>query len=107
MSTTRLFVLSEQLFLRKDDHLREWQPVLVEIQNRYCKVLQLQLQLYRSRINKKKYIVLFLLPTSQQYIIILLLPAGYQYTATASSTTVVIYTASSSIEFYMDASFLR
>ena len=34
----------------KNDHLRDWKPVLVEFQNSYYQVLEMQMQLYRSQI---------------------------------------------------------
>ena len=41
----------------KNDHLREWKPVLVEFQNIYYQVLEMQLQLYGSHINIKSFVV--------------------------------------------------
>ena len=68
----KLFAKNEHLFYKKNDHLREWKPVLVELQKIYNQVLEIQLQLYRSQITIKKIVRW---SYCQQYSSILLLQA--------------------------------
>ena len=72
-------------FYKRYDHLREWNPVLVEFQNSYYQVLEMQLQLYSSQ-TAIKIISLFLLRAVQQYSATASNIETQKYTATASST---------------------
>ena len=91
-------------FLYKNDHLREWKPVLVVFQNS-CQVLEMQLQFHRSQITiKQSFAVptasstevycyassILLLPAVEQNSSILILPSVQQYSESGGCVGIML-----------------